>query len=211
MRHSRSLPLSRRGSRAAALLGLVSALLAGPGPAAGHPTAEGGRLPRIGPAADFALTTQDGAQLRLQDLRGKVVVVTFVYASCTDTCPILTAKLASLQKPLGADLGTRVVFLAVTVDPERDTPAALRDYAERHGVRSPGWEFLTGAPAEIQAVARRYGVYARRGPGGDVDHTFLTSIVDRRGMLRVQYMGIRFDPGEFLTDLRSVLQEGPPR
>lgn len=193
------------------LLGLICILLGGPGSAAGHRTSEGGRLPRIGPAADFTLTTQDGERLRLGALRGKVVVVTFVYASCTDTCPILTAKLASLQKPLGDDLGTSVVFLAITVDPERDTPAALRDYAARHGVRPPGWALLTGAPAEIQAVARQYGVYARRGPGGDVDHTFLTSIVDRRGMLRVQYMGIRFDPAEFLADLRSVVQEGPSR
>jgi protein SCO1/2 len=60
-------------------------------------------------------------------------------------------------------------------------------------------------------VARRYGVYARRAPGGDVDHTFLTSIVDRGGMLRVQYLGVRFNPDEFLGDLRSVLQEGGSR
>jgi protein SCO1/2 len=201
----------RPGSAPAAWLGLLLALLAGPSLAVGHRTTEGGRLPRIGAAAEFALTTQDGAPLRLRDLRGKVVVVTFVYASCTDTCPILTAKLASLQGPLGANLGTHVIFVAVTVDPERDTPAALREYAARHGVGAPNWALLTGPPAEIQEVARRYGVFARRAPGGDVDHTFLTSIVDRDGMLRVQYMGVRFDSGEFLADLRSVLQEGRAR
>jgi protein SCO1/2 len=194
-----------------ALLGLALALLAGPPPVAGHRATEGGRLPRIGAAADFTLTTQDEGRLGLRDLRGKVVVVTFVYASCTDTCPILTAKLASLQEPLGAALGAHVVFVAITVDPERDTPAVLRKYARHHGVRPPGWAFLTGSPAQIREVARGYGVYARRAPGGDVDHTFLTSIVDRGGILRVQYLGVRFDPGELLGDLRSVLDEGGAR
>ncbi len=191
-----------------ARLALLLGLLAAAGPASAHRTTEGGRLPRIGPAADFTLTTQDGGRLALRDLRGKVAVVTFVYASCTDTCPILTAKLASLQPALEADLGSGVVFVGITVDPERDTPAALRDYAERLGVRPPGWVFLTGTPAEIQDVARRYGVYARRTSRADVDHTFLTSIVDRAGVLRVQYMGIRFDAGEFLADLQAVLREG---
>jgi protein SCO1/2 len=194
--------------RTVALLGLALALLVGPEPVAGHRATDGGRLPRIGPAADFSLTTQDDGRLGLRDLLGKVVVVTFVYASCTDTCPLLTAKLAGLQKPLGADLGAHVVFVAITVDPKRDTPAVLREYARHHGVRPPGWVFLTGTAAEIKAVARGYGVYARRAPGGDVDHTFLTSIVDRSGALRVQYLGVRFDPGEFLGDLRSVLREG---
>lgn len=203
-----SRPSWRPGRRAAttAVLGLILAL-AWPGPAVAHPSIEGGRLPRIGAAPDFALTTQDGGRLSLRALRGKVAVVTFVYGSCTDTCPILTAKLASLQAPLGPDLGAAVVFVAITVDPARDTPERLREYAAHHGVRPPGWTFLTGTPAEIADVARRYGVYARRTPAGDVDHTFLTSIVDRRGVLRVQYMGVRFDAGEFLADLRSALEE----
>jgi len=191
-------------------LGVAAVLLAGlawPGPVAAHRATEGGRLPRIGAAPGFTLRTQDGERLSFRDLRGRVAVVTFVYASCTDTCPILTAKLASLQAPLGPQLGSAVVFVAITVDPERDTPAVLRGYAARHGVRPPGWVLLTGAPAEIADVARRYGVYARSARSGDVDHTFLTSIVDRGGVLRVQYMGIRFDAAEFLADLRSVLAE----
>lgn len=198
-----SSPVSRRR----ALLFLVPAVLAWSGPASAHRSIEAGRLPRIGAAPEFTLTTQDGGRLTLRDLRGKVAVVTFVYGSCTDTCPILTAKLASLQAPLGPELGSAVVFVAITVDPERDTPDRLKEYAARHGVRSPGWTFLTGTPAEIADVARRYGVYARRTAGGDVDHTFLTSIVDGGGVLRVQYMGVRFDTGEFLGDLRSALEE----
>jgi len=171
-------------------------------------TAERESLPKIGPAPEFDLTTQDGQRLSLKELRGKVVVLTFIYTSCADTCPLLTAKLAGLQAALGADFGPKVFFLSITVDPERDTPAVLQRYAQVHGANLAGWAFLTGTPAEIQQVARRYGIYYRKTRRGDVDHTFLTSLVDQSGTLRVQYIGVRFDPDELLQDLQALVQEG---
>jgi protein SCO1/2 len=190
------------------LIALVGAALLGVcTPARVHPEQADARLSRIGPAPDFALTMQDGGQVGLADLQGKVVVVTFIYASCADTCPLLTAKLVGIQRQLGSD-GARVRFVAITVDPEKDTPAALRRYAEGHGAKAPGWIFLTGTEGEIGEVARRYGIYVKKRPGGDVDHTFLTSVIDGEGVLRVQYQGVRFSPGEFLRDLRSLLIEG---
>ena len=166
-----------------------------------------GALPRIGPAHAFTLTAQDGRRMSFAELRGKVVVVTFIYASCADTCPLLTAKMAGLRTKLGSDFGPRVAFVSVTVDPERDTPDVLRRYADRYGATGPGWWFLTGSPAEIAEVTRRYGVFARKQPRGDVDHTFLTSLIDRQGTLRVQYLGVRYDADEMLRDLRSLVSE----
>jgi protein SCO1/2 len=90
------------------------------------------------------------------------------------------------------------------VDPERDTPQVLKRYAEAHRANPAGWAFLTGTPVEIREVARRYGVFYRKTGGGEVDHTFLTSLVDRDGTLRVQYMGVRFDPNEMLRDLQDL-------
>ena len=168
-------------------------------------------LARIGPAPAFTLTAQDGRRVSLAELRGKVVAVTFIYASCVDTCPLLTAKMAGLRAKLGSDFGPRVAFVSVTVDPERDTPDVLRRYADRYGATGPGWWFLTGSPAEIAGVTRRYGVFARKQPRGDVDHTFLTSLIDRQGMLRVQYLGIRYDADEMLRDLRSLVSETASR
>jgi len=165
-------------------------------------------LPKIGPAPEVSLTTQDGQRLSLKELRGKVVAVTFIYTSCADTCPLLTAKMAGLQAALGADFGPKVFFLSITVDPERDTPAVLQRYAQAHGANLAGWAFLTGTPAEIRQVARQYGIYYKKTPRRDVDHTFLTSLVDQSGTLRVQYLGVRFDPDELLQDLQSLLQEG---
>jgi protein SCO1 len=184
-------------------LAVVSWLARSPSQALG----ESGDLPKIGPAPAFSLTTQAGARLSLQDLRGKVVAVTFIYASCADTCPLLTAKLAGLQARLGTAVGTKVFFVAITVDPERDTPEVLTRYAQAHGVNLAGWAFLTGTPAEIQQVARHYGIYAKKRPRGAVDHTFLTSLIDHRGTLRVQYLGVRFDPEELLHDLQALVQE----
>jgi len=144
----------------------------------------------------------------MTDLRGKIVVVAFIYTRCADVCPLLTAKMAGLQERLGADFGRNVVFASITVDPERDTPGVLARYARTHRADLPGWTFLTGRRADIEGVALRYGVVMRKTADGSVDHNLLTSIVDRRGVMRVQYLGTRFDPDEFLADLRSVLREG---
>jgi protein SCO1/2 len=123
----------------------------------------------------------------------------------------LKTSLAPLQQRLGKDFGPKVFFISATVDPQRDTPAVLKRYAEGHGANPAGWAFVTGSPAEIREVARRYGIYHKKGERGDVDHTFLTSIIDQRGILRVQYLGVRFDPDEMLRDLRSLLAEAPAR
>jgi len=165
-------------------------------------------LPKIKSAPEFTLTQQDGKRLALKELRGKVVAITFIFASCTDTCPLLTGKMAGIQDRLGPAFGPQAFFLSITVDPERDTSAVLKRYAETHKANPAGWAFLTGTPAEIRDVAKSYGIYYKKTPRGDVDHTFLTSLVDQNGILRVQYMGVRFNPDEMLRDLQSLLREG---
>ena len=182
-----------------------------PALAAGHKAGQDQRLPVIGPAPEWSLVNHDGRRVSLADLRGKVVAVTFIYTTCADTCPLLTAKMARIQSRLGQDFGARVRFVSVTVDPERDTPAMLERYAKAHGARLDGWAFVTGPPEAILEMGRRYGVYMKPSGRGDVDHTFLTSLVDATGALRVQDLGVRFDPEEMLADLRALLREGRPR
>lgn len=186
---------------------LTLALLAWPGLGLAHNTGHDQRLPTIGPAPDFALTSQDGARVTLGDFRGKVVAVTFIFTSCTDTCPLLTAKMAQVQDDLGADFGPRIAFVSITVDPERDTREVLKEYARNFGANPTGWAFLTGTPEGIKEVTRRYGVFVSKAVDGDVVHTFLTSLIDPRGMLRIQYLGVRFDPEEFRRDLLSLVDE----
>jgi protein SCO1 len=165
-------------------------------------------LPRIGPAPSFSLTTQDKQRLKLSDLRGKVVAVTFIFTACKDTCPVLTAKLVNVQRKLAAENDRRVAFVAITLTPQDDTPEVLKAYANAHGADLSRWAFLTGEAEQIGALARQYGVYVKReAAGNEVDHGFLTSLVDRKGVIRVQYMGVRFEMEEMLADLRALTRE----
>ena len=171
------------------------------------PIAQEQALPKIAPAPDFALTSQDGAPVKLADYRGKVVAVTFIFTLCADTCPVLTPMMSFVQDQLGSDFGEKICFVSITIDPERDTPEVLKEYAHAFGANLSGWSFLTGPPEAIRDVTRHYGVFAAKAENGNIDHTFLTSIIDRRGILRVQYLGVRFDPEEFRRDLLSLIKE----
>src|SRR6267154_2601399 len=176
-----------RGAVIMAALVLASLMLAQSRDAADH-ISQDPPLPKIAPAPEFTLTSQDGTPVSLADFRGKVVAVTFIYTLCTDTCPVLTPMMSFVQDRLGPDFGRKIAFVSITVDPERDTPAVLKEYAEAFGANLGGWAFLSGAPETIREVTRRYGVFAAKTADGDIDHSFLTSIVDRRGILRVQYL-----------------------
>src|SRR5258708_5168509 len=164
-------------------------------------------LPKIAPAPEFTLTSQDGAQISLTNLRGKVVAVTFIFTRCTATCPVLTPMMSLVQDRLGRDFSSKIVFASITVDPEHDTPEMLPLYAQMYGADVAGWSFLTGPPPVIVDLTRRYGVFAAKNANGDVEHSLLTSIVDQRGILRVQYLGVRFDPEEFRRDLVGLVKE----
>ena len=85
------------------------------------------------------LTTQDNAQLKLTDLRGKVVAITFIFTTCKDTCPVLTAKLVGMQRKLAADISPNVAFVAISLTPKHDTPDVLKAYADAHNADLSKW------------------------------------------------------------------------
>jgi protein SCO1/2 len=188
-------------TRLAIRIALMLGLLAGPALAAN----DTGPLPEIGPGPAFALMSQDGKPVPLIGLRGKVVAVSFFYTACPDICPLLTQKLVEVQDALGENFGKKIAFVSITVDPEHDTPEVLKDYAAAWEAKTAGWSFLSGPPEAVRDVVRRYGGYVAKTAEGAIDHTLLTSIIDPRGVLRVQYLGIRFDPAEFRRDLLSLV------
>lgn len=110
--------------------------------------------------ADAQLLDQRGKAVQLKgDVFGdKIVVINFVYTSCTTVCPMQSAIFSNLQERLGARLGEEVRLVSITVDPLRDTPERLRELAERHHAK-PGWTFLTGKKREVDAVLRSFGAY----------------------------------------------------
>ena len=163
-------------------------------------------LPRMGPAPDFSLTSQDRKLVSLIALRGKVVVVTFFYTSCPDICPLLIQKLVDVGRSLGAHLGNEITFIAITFDPERDTADILKSYSEAYEATGDGWNFLTGPPAVIRDLSRRYGVVAVKNADLYIDHNLVTTIIDPRGVVRVQYLGTNFDPDAFRHDVLSLVR-----
>lgn len=114
---------------------------------------------------NVTLRTQDNQQVRFYDdvVKGKkVVVINFMFTSCTELCPLAAANLANLQQALGEHAGRDVFLISISVDPKHDTPAALKAYAERLHA-GPGWTFLTGNAADIELIQRRLGAYPTDG------------------------------------------------
>jgi len=108
------------------------------------------------------LVTQEGKTLRFYDdmLKGKIVVINFIYTECDNVCPLETAKLAQVYKLLGDRMGKDIFFYSISVDPKRDTPAALRAYAKKFHT-GPGWYFLTGKKEDIDMVRKKIGMAGR--------------------------------------------------
>ena len=124
------------------------------------------------------LLNQDSQPVRFYDnlVRGDhVVAISFVFAQCADICPSTIANLAKVQPLLGERLGREVRFASISIDPTRDTPAILKAYSARFGVR-PGWQFLTGRRRDIELIRRRLGVFDRD-PVKDQDKTQHTGML----------------------------------
>jgi protein SCO1/2 len=107
----------------------------------------------------FALTDHRGQQVRLEDLRGRAVALTFVYTSCPDVCPLIASVLRDGYEQLGPAVRERVALVAITVDPERDTPDALQAFSATHRLAdNPNWYALTGDRAALAPVWEDYGI-----------------------------------------------------
>ncbi|MCY1504605.1 hypothetical protein D9M68_387820 [compost metagenome] len=111
---------------------------------------------------DVDLLSHDGRRLRFYDdlIEGKVVLINFIFTSCGDTCPLETARLRQVQKLLGDQVGRDIHFYSISIDPIHDTPEVLKAYAEKFQV-APGWLFLTGDYAEINALRESLGLLAQ--------------------------------------------------
>jgi protein SCO1/2 len=129
---------------------------------------------------NVVLTTQDGKTVRFYDdlLKGKSVAINVIFTSCTDVCPLETANLVQLYKVLGDRVGKDIFFYSISIDPERDTPAVLKAYAQKFGAGGPGWLFLTGKPDDIKLVAKKLSlIRARQDPTSRDSHHAATLMI----------------------------------
>src|SRR5215475_551569 len=151
---------------------------------------------------DFKLINQYGKPFQFLDMRGKLVLVTFVFATCPDVCPLLTAKFAAVQRALEEKKVKDYWLLSITTDPERDSAASLKEYADRFKADLSNWSFLTGTRADLAKVWKAFGVNVTKTDAGQVFHSALTTLVDRQGVRRVDYYGDKWLDKEVLKDIQ---------
>ena len=152
------------------------------------------------------LQDQDGRSLRLATdvVADKVVAVTFVFTHCVDTCPIVSHTFAQVQEKLGPLLEDKVRLISLTVDPARDTPARLKQYASQFNPR-PGWLWLTGDQASMKQALQDFGVYV----ASPENHPSIIVIGDPRTGRWTRLYSID-SPQQVLSRLNELLAAGPP-
>ncbi len=157
------------------------------------------------PAPNFTLIDQDGKTASLHDFHGKVVVMDFIYTTCTSTCPVLTATFRDVQNGLGAELGKNVVLLSITIDPATDTPPVLRSFGEKWSANFNGWKFLSGSEEQIRSVANDYAVYVDKNTNG-LQHTETIIVIDRNMQLRSVF-ALQTDPQTVIKRAAQLSRE----
>jgi len=151
----------------------------------------------------FRLTDQNGGTVTEQNLKGAPFLVFFGFTHCPEICPTTLFELSEILRKLGPD-GKRVRVVFITIDPERDTPAALKDYLSSF---DPRMLALTGDPAEIAAVAKAYRVYFKKVPleqDYTMDHTAIVYLMDKEGRF-VSPFSLKRTTEAAAADLRRYL------
>ena len=152
---------------------IVLALLAGPSSAITQSTSKTPPAPSA-PATvdhdqksrqyftDLEVVTQDGEKVRFYTdvLKDKVVLINFIFTNCGDACPMATHKMTMVRDRLEGSMGNPVFFLSISIDPERDTPAAMKEFARQHKADHEGWLFLTGKPQDLNHIVKKLGQYS---------------------------------------------------
>ena len=160
---------------------------------------------------NFSLTNGTGAKVSLADLRGKYLVVNFLFTGCSLTCPVINRYMAEVQRLTVGDGGVRLVSL--TVDPHDDTPTVLTKYAERFGADSNRWYFLTGDQDELYRLIRTSFLNQDLDPSfgympGNFSHTDRIAVVDSRGTVRAYFDGLNQNtPAAVTNEIAELRRE----
>jgi len=152
------------------------------------------------PPAEFGLRDEHGELVRLRDLRGRPAVVTFLYTTCRDTCPLTTQQIRAALD----DLGHEVPVIAVSVDPANDTPLRARTFAlKQQMIGRMRW--VLGSSAQLQRIWRAYGVAPQ---SADAEHSASTVVLDGRGRQRVGFAASVLTPEALAHDIATLEREG---
>ncbi len=154
------------------------------------------------PPQDFVLRDEEGERVSLRELRGQVVILTFLYSTCEDTCPVTASQIRGALDDLGRD----VPALAVSVDPANDTAARARAFLVRRRVRGR-MRFLLGTRAQLAPVWKAYGI---RPQSDALEHSAYVVLIDRAGRQRIGFPFDKLTSEGLVRDLRLLLREPAP-
>lgn len=157
---------------------------------------------------NLTLTDQHGRGVNLASLKGKFVLIDFIYTRCGDTCPLLTSKMVETEKKFSPELAKKVRIVSVTLDPEHDHPAELLKYADQHGAENSGWLFLSGTPAQIDAYLAIFKIKRYREADGSIDHVTTSFLLGPDGRQVRQYDGIAVKPATMVRDAADAISHG---
>jgi protein SCO1/2 len=150
---------------------------------------------------DVSLIDQHGSAVSLASLKGKPVLIDFIYTSCASTCPVLTAKMVSVARELGPALGANVTMVSITLDPEHDSPAQLASYAKSRGADDNGWLFLTGEPAQIDQVLALFKLRRTHESDGSIMHSVSAFLLGPDGHQIRQYNALDVSAAAVAADV----------
>ena len=156
----------------------------------------------------FALTDANGHTRHMTDLRGEPFVASMIYTNCTSVCPRVTADLQALEKALPEDEREHTRFVLFSLDPERDTPAALRKFAREHALDATRWTLLAAGADDMRTLAAVFGVRFRPDGGGEIAHSAVIMLVDSGGVVRHRQMGLQNDAAPLLAAIRTATRAG---
>jgi protein SCO1 len=157
---------------------------------------------------DAKLVDQNGNSIALTSLKGKPMVVDFIYTSCPGPCLMETAKLANVALRLGSDIGSKVTIVSISVDPEHDGPKQLLDYSRQQGADEKGWYFLTGGPAEVDQALAGFKLSRQVEPDGSVGHLVDMMLIGPDGRLIREYNGEVVKAKDIVDDVKKTLNKG---
>jgi protein SCO1 len=173
--------------------------------------AEPGSYPAANPnecLPAITLVDQHGHDVSLASLKGRPVLIDFIYTTCPGPCPLMTARMAAVAKLLGPRLGRQVTFVSITIDPEHDRPAELARYAREFKADEPGWLFLTGTRAQIDGLLAIYHLRSGRNPNGTIAHSPASFLLGPDGHQVRQYQPLEVKSSTVVADIERTIGRG---
>lgn len=163
-------------------------------------------------APGFSLQGAASRTISLADLRGKVVVLHFIYTNCTDVCPLHTERIAEIQTMVNqSPMQAQVEFVTITTDPSRDRGDVLAEYGRTHGLDPANWIFLTTMPNQpedaTRKLAKQFGHLFDKAKDGYQTHGIVTHVIDKEGRWRANFHGLKFERTNLVLFVNALVND----